>query len=118
DAGGGAICDTTSEGIGRNPEGLARISEATGVHIVMGSGWYREAVYPATFDATSTNDLAGDLVDDLLFGRRTNGIRAGFIGEIGTERGSITPRQERMFRAAARAQGATGCPIATHTTHW
>ncbi len=117
-AGGGAICDTTSEGIGRNPEGLARISQATGVHLVMGAGWYREAVYPATFDATPTNELAAHLVDDLLLGRRTGGIRAGFIGEIGTERGYITARQERMFRAAARAQRATGCPIATHTTHW
>jgi predicted metal-dependent phosphotriesterase family hydrolase len=117
-AGGGAICDTTSEGIGRNPEGLARISQATGVHLIMGAGWYREAVYPVTFDATPTNELAAHLVDDLLLGRRTGGIRAGFIGEIGTERGYITARQERMFRAAARAQRATGCPIATHTTHW
>jgi predicted metal-dependent phosphotriesterase family hydrolase len=117
-AGGGAICDTTSEGIGRNPEGLARMSQATGVHVIMGAGWYREAVYPGTFDATQTNELAAHLVDDLLLGRRTGGIRAGFIGEIGTERGYITARQERMFRAAARAQRATGCPIATHTTHW
>lgn len=118
EAGGGTICDTTSEGIGRNPEGLARISEASGVHVIMGAGWYREAVYPTIFDKTSTNQLAALLVDDLLWGSRTGGIRAGFIGEIGTEREAISPRQERMFRAAARAHLVTGCPIATHTTHW
>lgn len=118
EAGGGAICDTTSEGIGRNPEGLANISRSTGVHVVMGAGWYREAVYPGDFDSISTNQLAAQLVDDVLLGSRSEGIRAGFIGEIGTERGAISPRQERMFRAAARAQRVTGCPIATHTTHW
>ncbi len=118
DAGGRTICDTTCEGIGRNPEGLARISTATGVHVIMGAGWYREAVYPPEFDGTPTNEIAARLVDDLLVGSRSNGIRSGFVGEIGTDRGSITPRQERMFHAAARAQRVTGCPIATHTTHW
>ena len=46
------------------------------------------------------------------------GIRPGFIGEIGTERFSISPAQERVFRAAARAHRRTGCPILTHTTHF
>ncbi len=46
------------------------------------------------------------------------GIRAGFIGEIGTGRGAITPAEERVFRAAARAHRATGAPIMTHTTHF
>jgi predicted metal-dependent phosphotriesterase family hydrolase len=41
-AGGGTICDPTNGGIGRNLDGLARISKATGVNIVMGAGWYRE----------------------------------------------------------------------------
>ncbi len=37
-AGGSAIVDATSGGIGRNPEGLARIARATGLHVIMGSG--------------------------------------------------------------------------------
>jgi phosphotriesterase-related protein len=45
-------------------------------------------------------------------------VRAGFIGEIGTERGPITPAEERVFRAAAYAQVATGVGIWTHTTHF
>ena len=44
--GGGAICDPTNVGLGRDPVALRAISEASGVHIVMGSGWYRERVYP------------------------------------------------------------------------
>jgi predicted metal-dependent phosphotriesterase family hydrolase len=40
------------------------------------------------------------------------------IGEIGTERYHITPAQERVFRASARAQKQTGVTIWTHTTHF
>lgn len=36
--GGGTICEATSVGINRNPEALVRISAATDVNIVMGSG--------------------------------------------------------------------------------
>ena len=116
-AGGGAICDPTNGGLKRNPEALRRVSEQSGVHIVMGAGWYRERVYPPEIATTSTNDLADLLVRELTVGVGETGIRPGFIGEIGTERGAITPAEERVFRASARASRRTGCPILTHTTH-
>lgn len=117
-AGGGAICDPTNVGLGRDPVVLRAISEASGVHIVMGSGWYRERVYPPEIHSTSTAQLAELLVHELVDGVGDTGIRAGFIGEIGTGRGAITPAEERVFRAAARAHRATGAPIMTHTTHF
>jgi predicted metal-dependent phosphotriesterase family hydrolase len=117
-AGGGTICDPTNIGIGRNPEGLLRISEAAGVNILMGAGWYREKVYPSYIYESSTNDLAELLVREIVDGVEGSGIRPGFIGEIGTERGAFSPANERVFRAAARAHRRTGCPILTHTTHW
>jgi len=117
-AGGQAICDPTTDGIGRNPAALKRISQETGVHIVMGAGWYRERVYPAYVFEEQPDRLADRLVKELTEGVDGTGIRPGFIGEIGTERGHITPAQERVFRAAARAQRRTGCAIMTHTTHW
>jgi phosphotriesterase-related protein len=83
----------------------------------MGAGWYREPVYPPDIDRRSTEGLADQLVRELTDGVGDTGVRAGFIGEIGTERHHITPRQERVFRAAGRAQRRTGCPIVTHTTH-
>ena len=64
------------------------------------------------------DQLADRLVRDLVEGVDGTGIRAGFIGEIGTERGHIAPAQERVFRAAARAHKRTGCPVMTHTTHF
>ena len=118
DAGGGTICDPTNVGIGRNPMALQRISEASGVNIVMGSGWYREVVYPRSIYETSTNDLAELLVREIVDGIDGSGVRPGFIGEIGTERGAFSPANERVFRAAGRAHARTGCPVLTHTTHW
>jgi predicted metal-dependent phosphotriesterase family hydrolase len=117
-AGGKTICDPTNIGIGRNPEALARISRAAGINIVMGAGWYREMVYPAYIAEEMPDALADRLVAEITGGVGDTGVRPGFIGEIGTERGHITPATERVFRAAARAHRRTGCPILTHTTHW
>src|SRR5207249_5476787 len=38
--GGGTIVDTTTLGLGRDPEALRRISTATGLHASMGAGYY------------------------------------------------------------------------------
>ncbi len=118
EAGGRTICDPTNTGLGRDPEALARLSRASGVQIVMGAGWYREIVYPSLITTSSTAQLAALLVREITEGVDGTGIRPGFIGEIGTERGHITPAAERVFRAAGRAHAQTGVPILTHTTHW
>jgi phosphotriesterase-related protein len=117
-AGGRAICEPTNEGLHRNPAALREISQATGVHIVMGAGWYRERAYPSYVHEELPDQLAERLVRELTIGVGETGIRPGFIGEIGTERYSVSPAQERVFRAAARAHRRTGCPIMTHTTHF
>ena len=44
-------------------------------------------------------------------------MRPGIIGEIGASQGWISPLEERGHRAAARAQVATGLPLATHTLY-
>lgn len=118
DAGGGAVCDPTNIGLGRDGPALRRISERSGVHVVMGTGWYRERVYPPEIARELPDALADRLVRDLLAGVDGTDVRAGFVGEIGTGRGAISPAEERVFRAAARAARRTGCPIVTHTTHF
>ncbi|MFL6302548.1 MAG: phosphotriesterase [Candidatus Sulfotelmatobacter sp.] len=118
DAGGCSLVDATSCGLGRNPRALRRISEATGVHIVMGSGWYRECAYPPLVFERDANALADLIVEEITVGADGTDIRAGIIGEIGTERHNISPAQERVFRASARAQRRTGACVMTHTTHF
>jgi phosphotriesterase-related protein len=116
--GGKTICDVTLDEIGRNPEALARLSKRVGMHVVMGCGWYREFGYPKIVEERTSRELADVLVREIEVGVRDTGIRAGFIGEIGTGRHYIKPAEERVFRASAMAQAKTGVAITTHTTRW
>lgn len=118
DAGGRTLVDCTSEGLGRRPEALRRVSEATGVAIVMGTGHYRRPYLDeARIDASSVDELADGMVHDLQVGVAGTGIRAGVIGEIGCDR-VISAVEERVFRAAARAHRRTGVTITTHAARW
>jgi predicted metal-dependent phosphotriesterase family hydrolase len=115
DAGGGTIVDLTNRNLGRDPRRLCAIAEQTGLNIVMGCGWYREPYYDRDVYEKSTNQLADEIVADIIEGVDGTGIRAGIIGEIGSDdRRPISPAEERSFRAAARAQKRTGVTISTH----
>lgn len=115
-AGGSCLVDVTLPAIGRDPVRLRRLSEASGLHIVMGCGWYRDAYYPAAddIDRRTTDELAEALVREANDGVATSGIRPGIIGEIGTDKPWLTAREERVHRAAARAARATGLAVTTH----
>jgi phosphotriesterase-related protein len=114
-AGGRSIVDPTLPAIGRDPEALRRLSDATDVHIVMGCGWYRQPYYPASIDQTSVRDLAQILVDEARGGVGNTGVRPGIIGEIGSDKSYVSAQEERVFRAAARAHLETGLAVTTHS---
>jgi predicted metal-dependent phosphotriesterase family hydrolase len=115
-AGGSGLVDLTLAGVGRDPEWLARIARSSGLHIVMGCGWYRGAYYPqeARIDRRSVDDLADELVGEATDGAGATGIRPGIIGEIGTDKPWVSALEERVHRAAARAAKRTGLAITTH----
>jgi phosphotriesterase-related protein len=118
EAGGRTLVDVTSEGLGRDPRGLLRVSEATGLHVVMGAGLYRRPYLDVErVDRASVDHLAGGIARDVLEGVDGTGIRAGIIGEIGCDR-YLSAAEERVFRAAARAQRGTGVTITTHAARW
>ena len=117
-AGGGTLVDCTNAGIGPQPEALRRVSIATDVNIVLGCGWYRKPVYNDDVYTKTSFELSEMLITELTDGFGQSGVRAGFIGEIGTERGHVRPSEERVFLAAARASLETGAAIWTHTTHF
>jgi phosphotriesterase-related protein len=113
DAGGGALVDATSLGIGREPEGLARISKESGVHVVMGSGYYQATYHPDEVRDLDEAELAERIVRDLTEGVDGSGIRSGIIGEIGLD-WPVEPDETRVLRAAARAQRETGASVLIH----
>ncbi len=112
--GGRTIVDQTNRGIGRDARALARISRATGLHVVMGSGYYADS--PATRDhIASIGDeaLAGEIVNDFTFGVMDTGIRAGIIGELGCS-WPLSPNEAKGLRAGAMAQTLTGAALTVH----
>ena len=112
-AGGGTICDVTPVGIGRDPLGLARISRATGLNIVMGAGYYRERTHPEYVDGMTEDDIADQLVTEVRDGVGDTGVRPGLFGEIGSG-WPITRNELKVLRAAAAAQAETGAPMLIH----
>ena len=119
DAGGGCLVDQTPGGSGRNPEGLRRLSERTGLAIVTGCGWYLEPFYPdrEALARRSAGHIAEQLMREIRDGLDGTEVQPGIIGEIGAGQGWVSPLEERVHRAAARAQRATGLPLGTHTLH-
>jgi predicted metal-dependent phosphotriesterase family hydrolase len=116
-AGGTALVELSNKSIGRDVLKLRHIAEATGLHIIAASGYYKEQTYPQEVFDLTVPELARLFVRELTEGVEGTGIRTGIIGELATFRRRITPAEERVFRAAARAQQVTGVAISTHT-YW
>jgi phosphotriesterase-related protein len=114
DAGGRTIVDVTTRGLKRDHLAVTAIARETGLNIVMGAGWYRESFYDRSIDERSTDAIADEIVTDLTEGMDGSDIRCGVIGEIGVDWGYISPAEERVHRAAARAHLRTGVTITTH----
>jgi phosphotriesterase-related protein len=106
--------------LGRDVELMAEVAQASGVHVVCATGLYKEDEgAPAYFKfRTHWGDALGEMTDvfvrELTDGVGETGIRAGVI-KVATGAGRITPYEETVLRAAARAHKTTGAPITTHT---
>jgi phosphotriesterase-related protein len=127
-AGGGAIVDTMPFGCGRNVAKLIAISEATGVPIVVPSGFQKSSYYlpdhwQHRYDAAAIADL---LVAELVEGVDLNGydgplvqrspVKAGFIKVAGDYQ-SISATTRKLIQATGLAHRATGTPVLVHTEH-
>jgi len=115
-AGGTGLVEVTTPDFGRDPVRLRRVAERTNLHVVMGTGWYRQPYYPESIDRMPTDALARHMIGELTEGAEATGIRAGIIGEIGAHGSYLTAQEERVLRAAGRAQRATGAPLTTHAS--
>ena len=112
--GGGTIVDVSSIGLKRDPQALRRLSEATGLHVVMGTGYYQRVFHPEDMDDRTVEELADEIVADLVVGVGDTGIRSGIVGEVGVNGGPLRPNEIKSIRAAARASRLTGAPISIH----
>lgn len=116
-AGGHTVVDPTCQGIGRNPLKLRAISAATGLQIVMGSGYYLQKSHPPALKSMNKTDVADELVREAREGVDGTDAKIGLIGEIGVS-SDFAADEERSLRGAAMAQARTQLPIMVHLPAW
>ncbi len=107
------MVEVSSRGLGRDPVGLARISRATGLHIVMGSSYYVDAAHPPDMDSRSESEITDEIVQDVVNGVGSSGVHSGIIGEVGCS-WPLTSNERKVLRASASAQRQTGAAITLH----
>jgi len=123
EAGGQSILEMTPAGLGRNPQALQRISEASGVHIVEGISFYQADTYPEWVHTATVVQIADFFMRQIEEG--DDGVCSGFLGEITSHNVDNTNPREytlhegegRVFQAAAHAQKRTGVAISTHASN-
>ncbi|BDA95889.1 phosphotriesterase-related protein [Citrobacter portucalensis] len=110
------IIEMTNRYMGRSPQFMLDLMRETGINVVACTGYYQDAFFPEHVAAHSVEQLAQEMVDEIVIGIDGTELKAGIIAEIGSSEGVITPLEEKVFIAAARAHIETGRPISTHTS--
>jgi predicted metal-dependent phosphotriesterase family hydrolase len=114
-AGGTSIVEVTCDGWGRDLEVLARLSEASGVHIVATAGFYIEPCMPSFVAEWTVERLADHITREILEGVGETGRRCGVL-KSAIHRARVEGLELKGLQAVAIAQKRTGVSITTHTT--
>jgi phosphotriesterase-related protein len=114
-AGVRAVVDPTPIGLGRMPEEQRRLGSELGLHVIAGTGYYRDKFHPPEVATMSVAEIEEVIHRELVEGMDGTDIRAGFIGELGTSGDQITANERKVLIAAAAVQQATKVPIMVHT---
>jgi phosphotriesterase-related protein len=110
-----SVLDPTPIGLGRDPAGLRKLSRALGMHIVTGTGYYREKFHPPETATMTVEDIEEKMTREITVGIDGTGVRAGVMGELGTTGARIFPNELKVLIAAGRVNRATNVPIMVHT---
>lgn len=123
-----AVVEGMPADTGRDAGMLAEIARRTGLHLIAPTGIHHIRHYGPRHwtERLPVDEIAGLFIGEIEVGidRYDLGApvvhptphRAGVIKVAGSE-GGPSPRDARIFEAAAIAQVRTGCPILTHCEH-
>jgi phosphotriesterase-related protein len=113
EVGGGTIVEVSSDGLAPNPAGLAELAGRTGLNIVAGTGYYIGASHPPELADRRVEQVAEEMLRDVLEGIPGSGVRAGVLGEIGTTE-PLASTERVVLKATGRVQAETGAAIVLH----
>ena len=112
DAGVDTIVDVTTFDINRDIRYREEISRKSGMQIVAATGQHLNAAESS--NARTLGGITEFFIKEIEQGIDDTDIKAGVI-KVAARSEVMTPTEEKVFKAAARASKATGIPIETHT---
>jgi len=113
-AGVTALVECSTVGVGRRPDILKAVSEATGFPLLVPTGVYREPWIPDWIQAAAEDDLREWMTAELSDEIRPDGVQAGWI-KLSAGDDGLTECETKVLRAAAAAGAATNAVIGSHT---
>lgn len=127
------LVDMTPAEVGRHPDLMAGVAKLSGANIIAASGFFPQHIgIPYWWRLQTIEELTDfyvrDFTEGMVYAGAQTDIKAGII-KIATGLDSVNPRpspigpsgkrigefEERMIRAAGRAQRKLNCAINTHT---
>lgn len=114
------LVDATGTDMGRDAELQKIVSDKVGINIIAATGFYTDKLGKSGYFKARSQvyDIVAELyetmVKEITKGIGDTGIKAGVI-KVSTGHARITSYEEKLLKAAARAQKETGVPIITHT---
>jgi predicted metal-dependent phosphotriesterase family hydrolase len=114
DVGVKSLYEASAWDYSRQPEDLRRISEETGLQIIACGGFNKGEWFDDLLADHSIEQLQAQIVADVTTGMNGTTVRAGAI-KYGTSYNRVTPAEDRVLRAAARAHRQTGAVLHGHT---
>lgn len=109
--------DCTPAYLGRDPQILKRLADATGMNILTTTGYYgavNEKFVPAQAYNETAEQLANRWIDEWNNGIEGTSIKPGLI-KTSTDKGPLTPMQRKLIQAAGITHLSTGLTIAVHS---
>ena len=100
--------------VDRTVANLKQISMRSGMHIVIGGGYYQDLAIPAKYPTEIAEMAEEPLVEQFV--RDAQGQRWGAFGEIASSQ-QMQPEERKMLRAIGKAHLRTNLSIFTHTPH-
>lgn len=117
-----SIIDATPADLNRDVDLLKEVSEKLRINIICATGRYTEDMGKWAYLKQRMKSRIGDMqtelyegfMQDITQGIGPSAVKPGVI-KVATGLNTISPLEEALLRAAARAAKETGLPIITHT---
>lgn len=125
-AGGGAMVDTMPVSAGRNVGKCIEVSKATGIPIVMSTGFHKQAYYwPDHWSCKYSHDEMVELIKaEIIDGCDLNEYQGPIVKRCDVKAGAmkvaglynyVSDRMKRLIRVVGAVHQQTGTPVFMHT---